>query len=208
MNRIRPLSFLLPVVLSLFALAPARTARADLRFTLPFFDAARTGVELLAPAPAVPASLETAVAGDIHQAMADEALAFTRSLETGDDALAGGGAPGPDAVLAAILGFIPGFGLGHLVAGSIGGFLEWLIVDIVLGVVLFWILPLVLFPAVAIIYPLSILILIVERIGEAFSAYHTAEAGGSVTLLSPATSGPAYVSDAPRMAPNVLSLRF
>ena len=47
-----------------------------------------------------------------------------------------GEARGAQPVLAFILGFIPGFGLGHLVAGSFGGFIGFLITDVVLLAVL------------------------------------------------------------------------
>jgi hypothetical protein len=58
---------------------------------------------------------------------------------SGPEALAGGGAGGKahaDPVVALILGFFPGLGLGHLVAGS-PNWVIWLVVDLVLYVVVF-----------------------------------------------------------------------
>ena len=143
----------------LLALALSASASAQALEGLPFtsFEARAPWASLFEAAPSVPAAMERAVGGEVAEALADGAASFSRELGHGGDPLAGGGVGGPDAFLSAILGFIPGFGLGHLVAGSISGFLEWLIVDIVLGVVLFYILPVLLLPTFALIVPVHAL---------------------------------------------------
>ncbi len=151
-------------VLALMLAAPA-LARADLRLVSSVFDGG---------APAAPAHL------DLPQLRLDA----DASLVIDD----GGGAghhryrSGVEPVLALILGIIPGFGLGHLIAES-PRFVMWLVIDVVLlavGGFGFW-GPHYLDP-----YPLGGvfgLLVLVERVIEGIDAFH--QAGGSFADLGP-----------------------
>jgi hypothetical protein len=77
-------------------------------------------------------------------------------------------------VLAFILGVVPGFGVGHLIGGSVYGFVTWLCVDLVIGIVLFWVLPILVFPAFPYMFDVSTIAVVVERIFEGYSAFRAA----------------------------------
>ena len=161
-------------------------------------------------APAVPASVRLALGGSIFSSLAAEADAFGKDVEA--RATSGGGDGDGDAyvlieVLAFVLGVIPGFGIGHLVGGSIFGFVTWLCVDIVIGILLFWVFPILLFPAFQYMYTISVIAVVIERIFEGYSAFRAA-----YWHRGP---GPMSDGDMPRddhtglaMAPNLASLHF
>ncbi len=170
---------------------------ATLRLPAPSWDA-QPAPSLLDDAPPEPEHL---LAADLFEAAADNLHDFADSFAP---APGGGDGAGPIAALAFVLGVIPGFGIGHLVAGSIGGFIAWLIIDVVVGVLLFYVFPVLLFPAFAYIWTIDIVVLVIERLIEGYSAYRTAVATGGVAIECP----PAF-DGAPRYAmPNLLSLRF
>lgn len=119
------------------------------------------------------------------------ALAETLAL---DPDLAGSGAGGRRAepVLAMILGFIPGFGLGHFYAGANREATTWLIIDLVLlgGSIVIW--------SVA-GSPLDALIWIVWVVERGFEAYFAFKAaGGSTRAEAPAPAAGGLASLDPR----------
>jgi hypothetical protein len=77
-------------------------------------------------------------------------------------------------VLALVLGIIPGFGIGHLVAGS-SRWVTWLVVDIVIAFVAWG--PFWYWPARPGFFPFLNLLVLVERIFEGISAYEAAGGG-------------------------------
>jgi hypothetical protein len=162
-------------------------------------------------APAAPESMRLALGSSVLSSLAAEAAAFGKDVEA--RATAGGGDGDRDdayvliEVLAFVLGVIPGFGIGHLVGGSLFGFVTWLCVDIVIGILLFWIFPIILFPAFQYMYTISVIAVVIERIFEGYSAFRSA-----YWHRGP---GPMSDSDLPRddhsglaMAPNLASLHF
>jgi len=121
--------------------------------------------------PEAPQAFDRYLMADIRVAMGDELIRFSnevlpegRSLDrvgAGDDV-------GAWALLCGILGFFPGFGIGHLVAGNLTGFVIFLVIDIVLAGV-FWIwFPL--WPGFVLWYVPGLIVFLVERIVEAFLA--------------------------------------
>ncbi|MGA9522169.1 MAG: hypothetical protein WBV82_11930 [Myxococcaceae bacterium] len=111
-------------------------------------------------------------------------------------------------ILALILGFIPGFGLGHLVAGDKDGFILFLVIDIALyaaGVVLGAVLRSGLF------WGLGGIVWLVVHVIQALDAY--ASAGGPAIVqglrekaVEVATSG--RTSDSPVTTTRVWALTF
>lgn len=86
----------------------------------------------------------------------------------------GGGRQRLEPALCLVLGIIPGFGLGHLLAGS-DRWVVWLVVDIVIAVV-FW-GPFWYWPDRPGYFPALSLLVLVERIFEGILAYQAAGGG-------------------------------
>jgi ABC-type multidrug transport system fused ATPase/permease subunit len=143
---------------------------------------------LLDPTP-VPESMQHAILGDIPDQMDQNVDAFRQSL---DNATVAGGGDGSSGLvfLAGLLGFIPGFGLGHLVSGHIGGFVIFLIIDLVLAGVFFGIFPVLAF---AFWYLPGIIVFVAERIVEAVFAANAAMSPVYGELEAPPHDGPAPV---------------
>ncbi len=140
-------------------------------------------LSLLDPDDGIPRTVHQTMLGEIASAMDAELESFRASLADGSEepTLEGGG-DGGDAllvVLAAILGFFPGFGLGHLVAGHIGGFILFLVVDLLLSGVFFVVFPILGF---SFWYVPSAIVVFVERIVEAVLAGEAATRPGWVEL--------------------------
>jgi hypothetical protein len=83
----------------------------------------------------------------------------------------GGGGSRVEPALALVLGIIPGFGIGHLVAGS-SRWVTWLVVDIVIAFVAWG--PFWYWPDRPGFFPFLNLLVLVERIFEGLSAYEAA----------------------------------
>lgn len=171
-------------------------------------------LSLLAPgSPGLPRSMENALAGPIFESLAAEATLFsdqeTSSLEGGGDS-AGGAAI---EVLAFILGVIPGFGIGHLVGGSIYGFVTWLCTDIVIGVLLFWVFPILIFPFFQYMYLISTIAVVIERVFEGYGAFRAAywnfgDGRYRVAPMPPPSYGDGRGTVPLDTPPNLLSLSF
>jgi hypothetical protein len=163
-------------------------------------------------AAAAPASMAKALGAVVFEGLEAEAAAFTKDVEA--RATAGGGDGDRGAyvlieVLAFVLGVIPGFGIGHLVGGSIWGFVTWLCVDIVIGIIFFWILPIIVFPAFQYMYTIGVIAVVIERIFEGYSAFRAAYWNYGVSPMS--DSGMPHDEHsgmAVNAAPNVASLHF
>lgn len=84
-------------------------------------------------------------------------------------------------ILALILGFFPGFGLGHLVAHDKSGFILFLVIDIVLHV-LGWTVGFVVFHGWGLFWGIGSLLYLVVHIIQALDAY--ASAGGERILMN------------------------
>jgi hypothetical protein len=163
-------------------------------------------------APLAPASMQTALGSAVFDSLAANAAAFSKD-ETAT--LSGGGddvGAGAISILAFILGVIPGFGIGHLVGGSIFGFVTWLCVDIVIGVLLFWVFPILIFPTFQFMYLISVIAVVIERVFEGYSAFRAAYWNYGAGRFHDGGPGPrAYNYDSSGLvseAPNVVSLRF
>jgi len=121
-----------------------------------------------------------------------------------DGSGAGGGA---DPVLALVLGIIPGFGLGHYVAGS-SQWTRWLIIDVLLlaGAIVLTAAD------IGALTALVWLAVVVERVIEGIDAYRAAGgksvAGPSRERGRVALAPPAGGLDGPVAAPAVVALRF
>jgi hypothetical protein len=85
-----------------------------------------------------------------------------------------GGGPRIEPALCLVLGIIPGFGVGHLLARS-HNWPVWLVVDVVIAVV-FW-GPYWYWPGHPGYFPALNLLVLVERLVEGFSAYQAAGGG-------------------------------
>jgi hypothetical protein len=114
--------------------------------------------------------------GDIRIAMANEMTQFANAILPAEgrpvDTAGSGDDVGGLALLCGILGFFPGFGIGHLVAGNISGFILFLVIDLVMAAVFF-----VLFPTVfwfSFWYLPGVILFVVERVVEAFLAADSA----------------------------------
>ncbi len=171
----------------------------------------------LAPPPAVPTYLRGLLAGEAEGACAENARSFARELTAlGAPApawLDGGGAgdPSPNGPLAFLLGFIPGFGLGHfLFSDDQAGGTTWLVVDIIFLAV--WIvLDAALFYPVGplwflwwvgdILLPLG---WVVEHVFQGLDAYRAATGR---RLLGGRAEGEPGAPPRP-VAPNLMSLSF
>jgi hypothetical protein len=162
-------------------------ARADEGFALRLGPSASTQyhVSLLSDSPdALPEAIQQAMLGEIADEMDLNIESFRESL----DATAVGGGDGASSgalvFLAGLLGFIPGFGLGHLISGHIGGFVIFLVIDLVLAGIFFGVFPVLAF---AFWYLPGIIVFVVERVVEA-------------VLAAMAATSPAYAAEAPRPA--------
>ncbi len=170
------------LVLSILLSALPAAARAVPRLSLPVFDGDRPpSASLLgeaAPAPAGHLVGRLALDGEPGWAIDD-----------------GGGAGrmtrGEREVLAFILGVIPGFGIGHVVAGS-PAWILWLVVDVIIFVFVgwgFWWGPYWWGGGLA---GLGAAIFIVERLLEGYFAYRAA-GGRPIASLPPEAPGLATV---------------
>lgn len=109
----------------------------------------------------------------------------------------GGGQARVEPALCLVLGIIPGFGLGHLLAHS-RQWVVWLVVDIAIAV-LFW-GPYWYWPDHPGFFPVLNLLVLVERIFEGVSAYQAAGGGRILPLdrgWAGAPSGPALAAMPP-----------
>ncbi|HET9598529.1 MAG TPA: hypothetical protein VFP65_23285 [Anaeromyxobacteraceae bacterium] len=137
-------------------LAAPAAARADLELRLELFDGAG----------GAPASLSLGV----PQLEAPGAPAFAAQKS-------GGGGLRVDPVLCLILGFIPGFGIGHLLAHS-PQWPIWLVVDVLLAAFVWG--PFFYWDTRPSYFPIFAVVVVLERIFEGLSAYKAA--GGSPLL--------------------------
>ncbi len=166
---------------------------SELRLSDASFFSERSVPALAAPSGAVPCSMVTAI-GDFPLRLSEEQASFALALEP--ELLAGGGDGGGSGLvaLAFILGVIPGFGIGHLVAGSIGGFIVFLIIDVLISP-FFFLFPYVFYAGTTVVWWVDGALLLVERIVEGSLAaaaasvghVHTAE-GDGIGLEAPSTS--------------------
>ncbi len=124
----------------------------------------------------LPQVVDAFLLDDIRLEMTSEMTRFANDMFPEDRASdAAGSGYGDDvgglALLCGILGFFPGFGIGHLVAGNISGFVLFLVVDIVIAGVFFIVFPVFYFPFW---YVASLVAILVERVVEAFLAADSA----------------------------------
>ncbi len=170
-----------------------------------FAQHAAPSVSLLDGAPLVPHSLDQSLTAELWQELRDEANGFAQAVLPDAGGGEEGPVPGPIAALAFVLGVIPGFGLGHLVSGAIYAFIGWLIIDVVIGVLLFWLLPVVIFPTVGYIWTIAIIVQVVERLIEGYAAFRVAEYRETFVLNDQSAPGtPAALA----AVPNLFGLRF
>jgi hypothetical protein len=167
---------------SLVVLAVLGAAAPESSAAIPWLDLQHAAVKTASASllgdntPELPAIMDVVLLGDIRLEMANEMMRFANDIlpegRKYDAAGSGDGDAGGLAVICGLLGFFPGFGLGHLVAGNISGFILFLIIDLVMAAVFF-----VLFPAAfwfALWYLPGIIVFIVERVVEAFLAADSA----------------------------------
>jgi hypothetical protein len=96
------------------------------------------------------------------------------AMQSARDGGRGGGYTRVEPALCLVLGIIPGFGIGHLLAHS-RQWVVWLVVDIAIAV-LFW-GPYWYWPDHPRFFPVLNLLVLVERIFEGISAYQAAGGG-------------------------------
>ena len=165
------------LVLSIFLSAAPVAARAGYQLALPIFDGAH------APSAGLLGSSASAPAPRLLPRLAlDGELAWAAGEGSG-----AGMTRGERQVLALILGIIPGFGIGHAVAGS-PAWILWLVVDIILLVVLgfgFWWGPYWWGGGLG---GLGAAIFVVERVLEGYFAYRAA-GGRAIAALLPEAPG-------------------
>jgi hypothetical protein len=149
----------LVLAVAALALAAPAPARADLSLGLVAFDGA----------PAPRAHLEVGALALDGAPLLPSPLA---ALDEGGGAGARGHRVEP--VLALVLGIIPGFGIGHLIANA-PSWVIWLVVDVVLAVV-FW-GPFIYWNGRPGYFPVFNLLILVERIIEGIDAFRWAEGG-------------------------------
>ena len=139
--------------LALAALAVPAAARADLGLRMELFDgadAAPAGLSLGVPDLAVP------------------------GLPVFEAKKSGGGGARVDPAICLILGIIPGFGIGHLLAHS-PQWTTWLIVDILIALFVWG--PFFYWDTRPGYFPIFSVLVILERIFEGISAYQAAGGG-------------------------------
>lgn len=190
----------------------------------PFAPKAPSASLLEAPDP-IPASMRDAVGGHVFGQLSLSAQDFMAALDRADaaraDLTAGGGqGMGRDSAwLGFLLGFFPGFGLGHfIVAGRPGVGTRWLVIDIVFLVV--WIVLDAVLGAVygtvgyGLWWLLFDLVLpigwVVEHVFQGLSAYQMT--AGRSPFAETLTPGEAPEAELPggrtRVAPNLMALSF
>ncbi len=166
------------LVLSILLSAAPVAARAGYQLSLPIFDGAH------APSADLLAQADPARAGRLVPRLAlDGEPAFGLDLGGG----AGQVTRGERQVLALILGIIPGFGIGHVVAGS-PTWILWLVIDVALLVLVgwgFWWGPIWWGGGLG---GLGAAIFVVERILEGYFAYRAA-GGRPIASLPPEAPG-------------------
>ena len=161
------------LVLSILLSAAPLAARAGYQLSLPVFDGAN------APSAGLFGSMPSEPAGRLLPRLAldgEPAWGF-------DDGGGAGMTHGEREVLALILGIIPGFGLGHVVARS-PAWILWLLVDVILFVVVgfgFWWGPYWWGGGLG---GLGAAIFVVERVLEGYFAYRAA-GGRPIAALPP-----------------------
>ncbi|HEY7724280.1 MAG TPA: hypothetical protein VH880_03045 [Anaeromyxobacteraceae bacterium] len=153
------------------ALLAAPAARAEVAYRLLGNDADGPAARLELPALGV--------------GLADPAARWPVDLARDRGGGRGGGRAEP--ALALLLGIIPGFGIGHLVAGS-PRWVTWLVVDIVIAFVAWG--PFWYWPARPGYFPFLNLLVLVERIFEGLSAYEAAGGHRVFRLDQPFAQGP------------------
>ena len=130
---------------------------------------------LVDSAPEAPRIFDQVLMGDIRLAMTSEMARFANEMlpqrDSSEAAGSGDEEIGGFAFLCGLLGFFPGFGIGHLIAGSFSGFVLFLVIDIVIAGVFFIVFP---FWGFAFWYLASLVVILVERVVEAFSAANAA----------------------------------
>ncbi len=176
------------VLLSLSLAAPA-AARADLALSLPSLGAERAPAGLLSE-PTAWARLGSPEPRLVPDLRLDPAL----DLGGGD-----GMRRSDRAVLALVLGIIPGFGVGHVVA-EVDSWVIWLVVDVVVFAIsgIFWFGPGPDWPGA--------LIWVLERVLEGVDAYHRALGRHFLTRAGPPPGAPALARDAALPEPRGLAL--
>jgi hypothetical protein len=146
------------------------------------------GPELERPGAAAPAPLGHLVPALALGGVTSPDLALQTARDGGH-----GGYTRVEPALCLVLGIIPGFGIGHLLAHS-RQWVVWLVVDIVIAV-LFW-GPYWYWPDHPGFFPVLNLLVLVERIFEGISAYQAAGGG----RILPFDRGGAALPSAPALA--------
>lgn len=192
----------LPMILAaLFFTTPAAALPGRLVLELP-----EAPVPLLAGG-----APEARLVPELHEELARELTELARYLGHDEAPFSlddgGGSRASEERVIAFILGFFPGFGLGHLITDNEDGFFFYLLVDFV--TLAAFIVVDVLFPT---IWAITVLGWIGLHILQGLDAYRTAGGGGRRGDLWQPASDRAYAAvDAPgRMgqAPPLLEVRF
>lgn len=147
------------------ALARASFPIPDLRLDWPSAEAAGPSVALEVPE----LSLGRVTAGDLFYGREGR----------------GGGRARTEPALCLVLGIIPGFGIGHLLAGS-DRWVVWLVVDVIIAV-FFW-GPFWYWPDRPGYFPALSLLVVVERVVEGILAYQAA-GGGPVFRMDRGLAG-------------------
>ncbi|MHB1844649.1 MAG: hypothetical protein ACYCWW_07430 [Deltaproteobacteria bacterium] len=202
-------------VLALAAAAPAHAFELRLDDG-PKLPSAQLDIVPGAQSDGIPNSMRLALASDVATALDLSAESFVRDVkaDAAQATLAGGGAGDPDtnALLAFLLGLIPGFGLGHfLIAGDSAGGTQWLIIDIIFLVVLIVLDSFIFYGPLEIFGLLADLGWLIEHIFQGLSAYHAA--GGRKVVWrdgetpAPEAKSPA-LAGARAVYPNLLDLHF
>jgi hypothetical protein len=126
-------------------------------------------------------------------------------LDTGGGARGATGDPATRQVICFILGFFPGFGIGHLLAGSRDGFVLFLIVDVAILTAAILLSALAPTP----FYALAWVAWIIEHVFEGYDAYVTA---GGEHLVQRSVDALMYAGRAddaaPRLQPAIRAMSF
>ncbi len=156
---------------------------------------------------------EVRLVPELHQRLAGELRDLARYLGHDDAPFplddGGGARASEDQVIAFILGFFPGFGLGHLILGDEDGFLFYLLVDFV--TLAAFIVVDVLFPT---IWAITVLGWIGLHLLQGLDAYRTAGGGRRRADLGPPVDdrafalAPGHARGAASTGPPLVELRF